>query len=896
MAAIADLDEDERYLWAFLSDPSGVELAEFMWTDEEQPDGCHRLWPFQWPLYRNEATYQIDWLGRSLGKSVGIRMRAFAFPFNYPGQEMLITAPELNHLRPVTDKIENEILSHRISREMLPSQRGNGINHQPQFQVHFKNNARIVSRLPNRDGRGVKGCIAEGTLVLTERGQVPIEEISPGDRVYTHTGSWKRVLATYRYEDADGIEVAGGGHRGLQMSEGHRMLARRNRSPQRARSLEDPDWMLVAHNQEQTRHYLGSPCEFPSVDVPWPRLDPNLMWVIGRWVADGFLAWQTKASGTKSSARLHVIVDAKHQPEVHQRMFEAYLRPTSRVRENGTYDIEVSDTDLCRFVLANFGQHADAKELPTWLLGAPEDLRRAFLDGYLSGDGHYEPARGRWTAGTASKKLAVGLRLLAQTLGYSCGMSWVDPKVTHVMGTPLKKPALRSWRVTMTEKRGIALVEEGVAWQKIRKVTELRIPVVYDLAVEDDHSYIADGLISHNQHPLVIEMDEGQDFPEQGWIELIETMKSATAGAQWRVHGVSRGVRDRYYRYTMGEDPDIPFYVHRYTAMHRPSWSDGERKAKIAIYGGSSDNIDYRRNIYGDHGDASSTLFVLHRLMACVRINESPWATKYNDDIYAPIKINDELLKSSGLPIESFLQFPGTHLDECYSSFWGGMDVGFTRDPSEILILGELDHPAQKGESLLRLLARIHLMRISAADQAAAVREVFNYYGPRLRRFALDRTGNGLPLWQELDPGAVGTHMDLRRTPEHISQRIKGYNFSSKVAVEFDDRELQGKERPEDAVIEKNVISFAMDELRKVVDTERLELPYDRELLTEWQGQEIQYVRDEGSAAGLKSRVGGSLHTMDAGFMAIAGRNLMNIEEALKLREPTRKPRLTRFM
>jgi len=556
MAAIPALDEDECYLAAILDDPSGIELAEFCWIDEEQPDGCYRAWPFQWPLYRNDATFQIDWMGRSLGKSVGIQMRAFAFPFNYPGQEMLITAPELNHLRPVTDKIEHQILNHRLTREMLPRQRGNGINHQPQFQAHFVNNARIISRLPNRDGRGVKGM-----------------------------------------------------------------------------------------------------------------------------------------------------------------------------------------------------------------------------------------------------------------------------------------------------------------------------------------------------HPLVIEMDEGQDYPEQGWLEIIETMKHYVEGAQWRVHGVSRGVRDRYYRYTMGEDPDLPFYVHRYMAMHRPSWGPGERRAKIAVYGGTEDNIDYRRNIYGDHGDASSALFVIHRLMAAVRINESDWATRYNDDVYAQIKISDELLQSSGAPIEAFLQFPGTHLDECYFNYWAGMDVGFTRDPSELLVFGEMKHPKHKDETLLRLLARIHMMRISAANQAQAVKGVFDYYGERLRRFSMDRTGNGLPLWQELDPEAVGTHVSQRRTPEHISRRVRGYNFSSKVAVEFDDRELVGKEQQTDAVIEKNVVSFAADELRKIVDQGFIELPYDRELLTEWQGQEIQYVRDEGSAAGIKTRmVGGSLHTLDAAFMMIAGRNLLKIEEALKLVEKKQTPRLVKFL
>lgn len=554
MSAIPVPTDEECYLLAILDDPSGIELAEFCWIDDEQPDGCFRLWDFQWSWYRDESTFQIDFAGRSLGKSVGIQMRAFAFPFNYAGAEMLITAPELNHLRPITDKVEHQILSHRLSRELLPRQRGNGINHQPQFQVHFINNSRIISRLPQRDGKGVKGM-----------------------------------------------------------------------------------------------------------------------------------------------------------------------------------------------------------------------------------------------------------------------------------------------------------------------------------------------------HPLVIEADEMQDYPENGWIELIETMKHYVAGAQWRCHGVSKGLRDRYYRYTTGEDADLPFQVHRYMAMNRPSWSASERAAKVAIYGGTEDNIDYRRNIYGEHGDATNPLFVLHRLMGCVRMQETPWATRYNDDVYAQVKVNDEQL-AGGAIIEALIDLPSTHLAEEYTSFWGGMDVGFTRDPSEILIFGEVPHPKDKHASMLRLLLRLHLMRISAANQASAVRHVIEFYGKRLRTFAMDKTGNGLPLWQELDPAAVGTGVHLRRTPEHISARIRGYNFSSKVAVEFDDRPLTGKERPEDAVIEKNIVDFASDELRKLVDNGLIELPWDRELLTEWQGQEIQYVRDEGSAAGLKGRRygGGSFHTLDAAKMMIAGRNLAAIEAALSM-QPKRAPRLERF-
>lgn len=549
------LTEEECYLAAIFDDPSGIELAEFMLIDEEQPDACTRVYDYQWTWFRADDRFQIDAASRDVGKSFSIILRCLAWPFNFPGAEMLLTAPELSHLRPLCDKVENTLLNTRLLREMLPNRRGRGINHQPQFQVQFVNNARILSRLPQRDGRGVKGI-----------------------------------------------------------------------------------------------------------------------------------------------------------------------------------------------------------------------------------------------------------------------------------------------------------------------------------------------------HALRIELDEAQDYPTAGWTEMIESMKHRTSGSQWRIHGVSRGVHDTFSKYQRNDDPNLPFRVHRVMAMHRPTWGDEERRNKIALYGGTEEHVDYKRNVLGEMADASSTLFVSHRLMACCRIMESTWATQYNDDVYTKIKVSDELLKGSNAPIETFLQFNHAHLGKEYTSFWGGADIGFTRDPSEMLIFGELPHPTKKGESLLRLLLRLHMMRVSASDQAAAVRSIFDFYGERLRRFTLDRTGVGLPLWQELDPEAVGTHVERRRTPEHISRRIKGYGFSEKVPVEFDDRELKEAERPEDAVITKNVVEFAADELRKLVDTGCIELPFDQELLTEWQGQQIQYVRDDRTAAGLKTKlVGGSLHTLDGSMMMIAGRNLAKIEEALKVQKK-RVPVLASFM
>ena len=908
MAAIENLTEGELYLAAIFDDPSGIELAEFLLVDEEKKDGCFRVWPMQWTWYRNESTYQIDHAGRALGKSVGIRLRALAFPFCHPGQEMLITAPELNHLRPVTDKIEHDIMSIRLLRELLPGGRSNGINRQPQFQVHFRNNSRIVSRLPNRDGRGVKGqhplviemdeCFPAGTLVTTRRGQVPIELIRIGDEVWTHRNRWKRVTQIFNRGERDAISLRGQGHPGLVVTPDHKFWARPLSKSSRSRGnnwgavpAESPEWMSAGELPNSA--LWGSPVSvtdtWPS-SVPRPRMGPG----VSLEVNQAFMrmaGWYLAEGSTQPSGKINFSVHVDEVDEIQEMLADVGLKSwASKVKNSEKcMNVVTCHAELARFFTKHFGRGAHRKQVPSWAMGMPPEWRQALLDAVVAGDGFSDPdvryAPGRWKLTTVSKALAISVRLLALGLGYHVSLNFSGPR---------KKPAIIRGREVRSD--GFYQVVGGTvgqikhradgAWVRVKEAKPAGLRTMFDLEVEGDHSFVADGIFVHNS----------QDYPPAGWIEIIETMKAGTPGAQWRCHGVSRGVRDNYYKYTQGEDPDLPFYVHRYMAMHRPDWSPEERKAKIAIYGGTEDNVDYRRNVYGDHGDATNPLFVLARLMKCVQIDQSTWAAEYNDSHYYQCKINDELLSSSGAPIESFLQMPHSHLDEQYVSFWGGLDVGFTRDPSELLIFGELKHPKQKGKSLFRLLARIHLMRISAANQARVVRAVFDFYGERLRRFSMDKTGNGLPLWQELDPEAVGTHVEDRRTPQHISQRIKGYGFSEKVAVEFDDRELKDNETARDAVIQKNVVSFASDELRKLVDTECLELPYDREVLTEWQGQEIQYVRDEGSAAGLKTKlVGGSLHTLDAAFMCFAGRALKHIEEALKVAKKPDKPVLARF-
>lgn len=133
VTTVVQLDEDEKYLYAILSDPTGLDQAEFLWDNPEAPDGVYRAWAFQWLWYTCEDTYQADQGARAVGKTVGITMRAFRFPFVFEGQDMLITAPELNHLDPLYMAIEERLESCWLTWERRPQGKSNGITRQPHW-------------------------------------------------------------------------------------------------------------------------------------------------------------------------------------------------------------------------------------------------------------------------------------------------------------------------------------------------------------------------------------------------------------------------------------------------------------------------------------------------------------------------------------------------------------------------------------------------------------------------------------------------------------------------------------------------------------------------------------------------------------------------------------------
>lgn len=865
---IEDLSDAECRLLALLTDHSGLDLAEFAWHEPDNTeDGCWRAWPFQWSWFRCPAPLQIDQMARSVGKTLSITLRMFAFPFLFPGQEAVVTAPELVHLEPLTNLIERKVQDCRLGREMLPRGRS-AVTHRP-FMMNFVNSSRIIGRIPQRDGKGVKGSAGAGTPILTDKGYVNIEDLRVGDMVLTHLGRWRPVVQVQ--EDVnDCYEVRGQSSFPMVVSCDHRFHGAENQAtPKQKRDFLPLGWhdieFLIEHQV-----YWATPTVFPEMAIPEMEFNgtatvieqdsDEFWWLVGAYLANGW---------TSTGDRIGWCLPAVKQSALHHALEAIGMRPWVQQRPHSKGDVlTVASRAWNGWLSDHFGRLAGGKRLPSWALGMAQSHRQALLDGYLTGDGWFEPIKKRWEVGTASKSLAMGIQLLAQSLGYTVNCTSVQPKVTAIAGVTLKTEPQVSWRLQIGYGHPAPMEDYLVA--KVKEVIPVGKQKVYSPVIKDDHSYLSGSIMSHNIHPIWLEQDEGQDYPAEGWTELIETLKRGHEGAVWRVHGVTRGIRDKFYEFTQ-PSPTNPWRVHRATAMHRPNWTAQEREEKIRQYG-SRDHPDYRRNVLGLHGDATNPLFVLHRLM---KIVDDDLSSDYNTSEYRHISVNHEMLTDRGVnrDVVEFLDFPDRH--RSYVNTWAGMDVGFTNHPSEILIFGEV--PMKDKVTKLKLLTRIHLERISNPQQVRAICWVMDFYKPHA--FSMDKTGVGLPLFQ-----------DLQGTSPAVAAMIRGYNFSEKILVDFDDEAVaqmkEGDDDVKEAGIMRNVLEYSTDKLRELVDHQRLYLPWDTGLIGEFQGQTWSFSKEAMDMYGRRRRVyaQGSFHALDAARMAALGYVQHTLEEMMRMR------------
>ena len=399
------------------------------------------------------------------------------------------------------------------------------VNH-PQTR-HYQEDVWQVSPRKAVGSRKVKwlwmssSCFPAGTMVLTKTGYRAIEQIQIGEEVLTHKNRWRQVTATLSTVKPL-LKIRGYGHPEMFVSAEHPFLVRKRKNVWNndRRSYDrcfDPEQWLPASEIDKG-WYWASPTQFPPA-IPPPMdtyrnrtmdITPELMWIVGRYLADGWL--RIERDPTKSQYGLVICCGKSESEELNVPL--AFCPPIgTRARTNEirwrkhetrtTYNFVTASRCLVEWINTHFGRYSRSKRIPGWALGMSIELRRALLAGYLSGDGSVERGRGNdlQSATSVSKALIFGIKALAASLGKSVSVYVRHDQPDVIEGRKVNVvPAWSAkWREPLAQNHAQTYREGHLEWAPVRERVETGISsVVYNLSVDEDESYVAEGLVVHN--------------------------------------------------------------------------------------------------------------------------------------------------------------------------------------------------------------------------------------------------------------------------------------------------------------------------------------------------------------------------------------------------------------
>lgn len=363
-------------------------------------------------------------------------------------------------------------------------------------------------------------CFASGTLVLTDKGYMPIEDISVGDSVLSHTGKWRKVTHVMQAIKPT-VVISGYGHYGIRTTENHPFYISERTKIQYHRSFEysfsSPDFAPVSYikgklGKKNTNIYW---CKISSIEpLPIPQIktigerrfdiDERMMWLAGRYVADGYVRL------TEDRADITISCGHSKYKETKNRLC---LWPRKGAR-SGSNEIQwaehkgrtvvnfiANSRGIAEWLVSNFGQLAEGKSIPSWLYGTDKKFREAFIEGYMSGDGHV--ANGISEFSTVSRRLASGMLTLLATLGINA--QFYKPKARPKMRIEGREVLCRQqytvkWRNCVDPQHNqTPSIDKLHLWGAIKNITSTEgKEAVYNLSVEEDESYVVEGVCVHN--------------------------------------------------------------------------------------------------------------------------------------------------------------------------------------------------------------------------------------------------------------------------------------------------------------------------------------------------------------------------------------------------------------
>ncbi|MCC6298887.1 MAG: adenosylcobalamin-dependent ribonucleoside-diphosphate reductase [Anaerolineales bacterium] len=448
---------------------------------------------------------------------------------------------------------------------------GGDIHQRAVEYYHLLSSKKFFPNSPTFTGAGtplgqLAACFTSGMRVTTDLGVKQISELQIGDRVLTHEGRYRPVTELFqRAYDGEllNIKVRLIGTT-MEVTPEHPILTEKGWVKAGDLRVGDKvaigtakgkwsppvfdlavsqyeDELELQVNEESIRARRPSTYQNSGRQAEWVNrfieCTPDLARLCGYYVSEGTI---------DPSERYVRFTFAKDETEYQNDVVNLVegifgARVNSSASSFGNWmNINVYSRPVAAWFRESFGRGSTKKRLPVWLQHAEREIQESFLVGVMRGDGLYFE-RTYVVPSRPSPKLFRSLRLtlsnpgliqqiwqMCLRLGYDAAIRPVD--TTYVTpnasdASQISMPPLQS-RELVKKAFGVELPEpdaryvrnkvtrdgEGRVYFDIESITAQSYSgIVYNCEVDEDHTYVTEGVVVHNCFVLPITDDMGRD-------------------------------------------------------------------------------------------------------------------------------------------------------------------------------------------------------------------------------------------------------------------------------------------------------------------------------------------------------------------------------------------------
>lgn len=370
---------------------------------------------------------------------------------------------------------------------------------------------------PPRNQKQVGSCFPPGTRVRMADGtHRPIEQVRLNEKVLTAEGNTGRVRTLFARHEAECVlRIRCHGHYGIRATREHPVLTKRGYVPAEQLTVGDlvavPRYlpattnsivtaehrgqMVRVRNEARERVFAGVPGRKPAVvqvaavpDVI--LLTPGVGRIMGLFLAEGCtdknkVVWTFNSKELNTlAAELVSLLSVELGATAHVQ--ERFARNTCKVSVHGRVWAELFKS-LC-------GNGSGQKQLHPDIASGPVDFLEALYEGWMAGDGHEKRISRQGV--TVSHDLALSMFDIVNYLGKQPAIRHSDPKISHGVKVRQRRYDLE---VSTGGGKNRPPIDAKAMWRKVASIdTEEYQGDVYNIEVEGDNSYVAEGIGVHN--------------------------------------------------------------------------------------------------------------------------------------------------------------------------------------------------------------------------------------------------------------------------------------------------------------------------------------------------------------------------------------------------------------